>query len=123
MLSLLSTIFASVVFARAVHVFKEINYSFYTLWSHLYFQAGLSILWSMIAIVLMLLSKRYNNRPLWLSGFGLLILVVLKLFFIELASSGTIERVISFLVVGTLLLLIGYFVPLPPTEDEEKKSI
>jgi len=122
-LALLSTIFASVVFARAVHVFKEINYTFYTLWDHIYFQAGLSILWSMIAIVLMLLSKRYYSRPLWLSGFGLLILVVLKLFFIELASSGTIERVISFLVVGTLLLLIGYFVPLPPTEDEEKKSI
>jgi uncharacterized membrane protein len=122
-LALLSTVFASVVFARAVHVFKEINYTFYTLWEHIYFQAGLSILWSTIAIVLMLLSKRYHNRPLWLSGFGLLILVVLKLFLIELASSGTIERVISFLVVGTLLLLIGYFVPLPPSEDEEKNSI
>jgi uncharacterized membrane protein len=122
-LALISTVFASVVFARAVHIFKEIHYSFYTLWEHIYFQAGLSILWSTIAIVLMLLSKRYYNRPLWLSGFGLLILVVLKLFLIELASSGTIERVISFLVVGTLLLLIGYFVPLPPSENEEKKSI
>jgi uncharacterized membrane protein len=123
MLALLSTIFASVVFARAVHIYREINYRFYTLWEHIYFQAGLSILWSTIAIILMLLSKRYNSRPLWLTGFGLLILVVLKLFFIELASSGTIERVISFLVVGTLLLLIGYFVPLPPNENEEKKNI
>jgi uncharacterized membrane protein len=54
-----------------------------------------------------------------MAGFGLLILVVLKLFFVELASSGTIERIISFIVVGSLLLLIGYFVPLPPNEEKE----
>lgn len=118
-LAVLSIIFASVVFARAVHMFREVNYRFNALWDHMYFQAGLSILWSMIAIVLMLLSKRYQNRPLWLAGFGLLILVVLKLFFIELSNSGTIERIISFIVVGTLLLLIGYFVPLPPNEKKE----
>jgi uncharacterized membrane protein len=118
-LAVMSTIFASVVFARAVHMFREVNYRFNALWDHMYFQAGLSILWSMIAIVLMLLSKRYQNRHLWLAGFGLLILVVLKLFFVELSSSGTIERIISFIVVGTLLLLIGYFVPLPPNEKKE----
>ena len=80
---------------------------------------------AIIAIVLMLLSKRYKNRPLWLAGFGLLILVVLKLFFVELANSGTIERIISFIVVGSLLLLIGYFVPLPPDEEknEEQKGV
>ena len=121
-LAMLSTLFASVVFARAVHMFREINYRFNALWEHMYFQAGLSILWSMIAIVLMLLSKRYQNRPLWLSGFGLLILVVLKLFFVELANSGTIERIISFIVVGTLLLLMGYFVPLPPNEEQDKET-
>ena len=124
-LALLSTIFASVIFARAVHMFREVNYRFNSLWRDDYFQAGLSILWSMIAIVLMLLSKRYKNRPLWMAGFGLLILVVLKLFFVELANSGTIERIISFIVVGSLLLLIGYFVPLPPNKerDEEKESV
>jgi uncharacterized membrane protein len=118
-LATLSTIFASVIFARAVHMIREINYTFSSLWEHMFFQAGLSILWSIIAIVLMILSKRYKNRQLWLAGFGLLILVVLKLFFVELASSGTIERIISFIVVGTLLLLIGYFVPLPPNEEKE----
>lgn len=117
----MSTLFASVVFARAVHLFRDVHYNFNSLWGDIYFQAGLSILWSIIAIVLMLLSKRYNNRPLWMAGFGLLILVVLKLFFVELANSGTIERIISFIVVGTLLLLIGYFVPLPPSEELESK--
>jgi uncharacterized membrane protein len=54
-----------------------------------------------------------------MAGFGLLIVVVLKLFFVELAHSGTIERIISFMVVGTILLLIGYFVPMPPSKEEE----
>ncbi|MCW8821495.1 MAG: DUF2339 domain-containing protein [Sulfurovum sp.] len=115
----MSTILVSVIFARFVHVFREVDYTLIALWKNIYYQTGISILWSVIAIVLMLLSKRYKNRPLWLAGFGLLILVVLKLFFVELASSGTIERIISFLVVGSLLLLIGYFVPLPPGKDEK----
>jgi len=119
-LGILALILLSVIFARAVHMYEEVPYMFSTLWSNLYFQTGLSILWSAVAIVLMLFSKRYTHRVLWLAGFGLLGLVVLKLFFVELASSGTIERIISFMVVGTLLLLIGYFVPMPPSEKEKE---
>jgi len=119
LLSFMLIFFMTVVFARAVHMFREVDYTFVSLWQDIYFQTGISILWSIIAIVLMLLSKHYKNRLLWLAGFGLLILVVLKLFFVELASSGTIERIISFIVVGSLLLLIGYFVPLPPSEEKK----
>jgi len=121
-LAFVVTLFIAVIFARSVHMFRNVSYTLYSLWQDDYFQSGLSILWSIIAIVLMLLSKRYKSRPLWLAGFGLLILVVLKLFFVELASSGTVERIVSFMVVGTLLLVIGYFVPLPPSEDT-KRSI
>ena len=121
LLAFMGTLLVSVIFARAVHIFKEVNYTLISLWENIYFQTGISILWSVIAIVLMLLSKRYKNRLLWLAGFGLLILVVLKLFFVELASSGTIERIISFIVVGSLLLLIGYFVPLPPSKEKESE--
>ncbi|WP_294953907.1 DUF2339 domain-containing protein [Sulfurovum sp.] len=117
----ISVLLASVIFARTVHSFKGVDYTLVALWKNIYFQSGLSILWSTIAIIAMLLSKRYSSRLLWLSGFGLLILVVLKLFFVELASSGTIERIISFIVVGSLLLLIGYFVPLPPNESKEER--
>jgi len=115
--ALLVGILASVIFARAVHYYQDVPYMIGALWNNLYFQTGLSILWSVIAIVLMLLSKGYKNRQLWMVGFGLLIVVVLKLFFVELASSGSIERIISFIVVGILLLLIGYFVPMPPENN------
>ncbi|SFV65683.1 hypothetical protein MNB_SV-13-1764 [hydrothermal vent metagenome] len=115
-------ILINVIFARAIHTFTAIPYNFFSLWQNAYFQTGLSILWSSIAIILMLLSKKFHSRPLWIAGFSLLILIVLKLFFIELAQSGTIERIISFMVVGTLLLVIGYFVPLPPNKEEDKSE-
>ncbi len=118
--ALMLTLLSSVIFARAVHFLRSVDYTLSTLWDSLFFQAGLSILWSLLAIVLMLLAKHYRSRPLWLSGFGLLVVVVIKLFLVELSSSGTVERIISFLAVGSLLLLVGYFAPLPPTKSEEE---
>jgi len=119
-LSVMGFFLITVIFSRGVHHFQDVPYSVQALWQSNYFQTGLSLLWSMIAIVLMVLSKRYMHRVLWMAGFGLLIIVVLKLFFVELANSGTIERIISFMVVGTLLLLIGYFVPMPPNNKEKE---
>ena len=46
-------------------------------------------------------------------------MVVVKLFLIDLSGTGTIARIISFLVVGGLMLVIGYFSPIPPKKQEE----
>jgi uncharacterized membrane protein len=46
-------------------------------------------------------------------------LVVLKLFVIDLSGTGSIGRIISFLVVGLLMLVIGFFAPLPPKTTHE----
>jgi len=35
------------------------------------------------------------------------------MFFIDLGASGTVERIVSFLVVGSLLVATGYFSPIP----------
>ena len=37
-----------------------------------------------------------------------------KLFLVVLSRGGSIERIVSFVVVGGLMLVIGYFSPLPP---------
>jgi LPXTG-motif cell wall-anchored protein len=44
--------------------------------------------------------------------------VVLKLFFVELAQTGTVTRIVSFIGVGLLMLLIGYVAPVPPVRRE-----
>jgi uncharacterized membrane protein len=66
----------------------------------------------------MLTATRIRARALWLTGAGLLVAVVVKLFLIDLSSIGTIERIVSFVGVGVLMLVLGYFSPLPPAAEE-----
>ncbi|SHN14679.1 DUF2339 domain-containing protein [Rhizobacter sp. OV335] len=77
-------------------------------------QAMLSVAWSLVGVGLMLLGHRRVMRTVWIAGAGLLGVVVLKLFFVELADQGGLYRIVSFIVVGVLLLVVGYFAPVPP---------
>ncbi len=99
---------------RTCHYWAGVEWSLEALQASLLAQSALSIVWSLLAISLMLLGHRKRVRQLWLSGAALQALVVLKLFLVELAASGSLERIISFLAVGGLLMLVGYFAPLPP---------
>ncbi|OOF45564.1 hypothetical protein BKK51_04205 [Rodentibacter trehalosifermentans] len=83
-------------------------------------QASLSILWTLCAITLMVKGNRLAYRKSWLIGAGLISLVVVKLFTVELSNSGGIARIVSFIVVGGLLLAVGYFAPLPAKNQNEK---
>lgn len=111
-------IIATIIFTRSVHFYGDVNYSMSFMVNSLVFQSGLSILWSLIAILVMLGSKKYDNRNIWIAGVSLLSVVVVKLFFFELAGSGTIERIVSFLGVGAIFLIVGYFAPIPPKKKE-----
>ena len=84
-------------------------------------QASLSIFWSVLALCIMLSATHLRVRPLWLTGAGLMALVVVKLFFIDLSNIGGIERIVSFIGVGLLMLVIGYVSPVPPVAVEEGK--
>lgn len=77
-------------------------------------QTALAILWTLGGVVSMALSRRHASRALWIGGAVLLGMTVLKLFLIDLGNSGTLERIVSFIGVGLLLLVIGYVAPLPP---------
>jgi uncharacterized membrane protein len=78
-------------------------------------QAGLSILWTLIAMALMVFAHRRALRISWAAGAGLLAVVVAKL------AEGW-ERIVTFIGVGVLMLVIGYFVPLPPKATGEVKT-
>jgi uncharacterized membrane protein len=43
--------------------------------------------------------------------------VVVKLFLVDLSGVGTVERIVSFIVVGVLMLVIGYLSPVPPKQE------
>jgi uncharacterized membrane protein len=44
--------------------------------------------------------------------------VVIKLFLVDLSNVGGVERIVSFIGVGMLMLLIGYMSPVPPRTQE-----
>lgn len=81
-------------------------------------QAALSVSWAVMGVGLMLAGHRQSHRWVWAAGAGLLGVVVLKLFFIELADHGGLYRIVSFIVVGLLLLVVGYFAPVPPAVSQ-----
>ena len=47
--------------------------------------------------------------------------VVAKLFVVDLSNVGTIARIVSFIGVGVLMLVVGYFSPVPPKVREEPR--
>jgi uncharacterized membrane protein len=83
-------------------------------------QASLSIFWGVLGFTAMTLAARQRWRYVWIVGAGLMIVVVAKLFLIDLSNVGTIARITSFLTVGALLLVTGYLAPLPPRKLNEQ---
>lgn len=86
-------------------------------WQSEQVQTGLTILWTLSALVATIMASRYWQRALWFMGIGLLGVVVLKLVLVDLSQTEAIWRVISFLGAGSLILLIGYLAPLPPANE------
>jgi len=111
----------NVVLLRTVHHWAGVPFALDAMMRSMLVQASLSIFWSVLALCIMLSATHLRMRPLWLTGAGLMALVVVKLFFIDLSNIGGIERIVSFIGVGLLMLVIGYVSPVPPAAVEEGK--
>ncbi|HEY0721069.1 MAG TPA: DUF2339 domain-containing protein [Gammaproteobacteria bacterium] len=117
LLGVLTFVWLNGVIAHAIHHFAGVPYRLDTLHHSLIFQTALSVTWTVVALLVMVMATRTHQRLVWMAGALLLGLVVMKLFFIDLAKSGSVERIVSFIVVGGLMLVIGYFSPLPPKRE------
>ena len=116
LLGLVVVLCLSATLARTVHFWNDVPFRLDALARSTLFQASLSVLWSLIAMGVMGVATRRQLRPIWFGGAGLIGVVVVKLFIMDLSGSGTIARIVSFLAVGALMLIIGYFSPLPPNQ-------
>lgn len=77
-------------------------------------QMSFTFMWASCAFILMLIAHRRGVRQLWLVGAALMGLVVAKIFLFDMAQTGSVERIASFIGAGLMLLVMGYFAPLPP---------
>ena len=119
--------FAAIVFiwinslvAHVIHFYAGVRYDLETMLRSSLFQTSISIIWTMTAFIVMGLSTRNGKRKSWFAGAGLLAVVVVKLFVVDLADSGTVTRIVSFITVGGLMLVIGYLSPVPPRQVVSK---
>jgi uncharacterized membrane protein len=102
---------------RTLHHAFGIEWSLGALWDATLVQATLSLLWTVIAIAAMVVANRAGARAGWIAGAALLGVVVVKLFAVDLSRIGSIERIVSFIGVGLLLLAIGYLAPVPARKE------
>ena len=115
--ALLVFVWLNALALRTVHHASGIPYEFDALWRSPLVQAMLSLLWTVCALAAMVWSNRRAARLGWIAGAALLAVVVAKLFVVDLSRVGTIERIVSFIGVGLLLLLIGYLAPVPARKE------
>jgi uncharacterized membrane protein len=101
---------------RTCHHEAGIAWNEDALWGSTLAQAALSVTWAVIGVTLMMTGHRGLRRAVWLAGAALLGGVVAKLFLVELADRGSLDRIVSFIVVGALMLVVGYFAPMPPRQ-------
>jgi uncharacterized membrane protein len=106
--------------AQGVHHLGGVPYEVYALFDSTLFQASLSMVWGLTALAAMRFGNRCGERAVWISGALLLGLVVAKLFLADLAGTGSMARIVSFIGVGAMMLAVGYLAPLPPQVTGER---
>lgn len=85
-------------------------------------QTSLALFWMLIALVVMIRATRQHARHQWLCGGVLLGVVLLKLMLVDSAGGGGLSRAIAFIGVAVLVLIVGYFSPLPPKAVREQNK-
>ncbi|HUP98236.1 MAG TPA: DUF2339 domain-containing protein [Usitatibacter sp.] len=106
------------VLLRTLHHWADVSYDFHSMRRSVLAQASLSVFWSLLALALMMFATRTARRAAWMVGAGLMAVVVVKLFVVDLSRVQGVERIVSFIAVGVLMLVIGYFSPVPPRKPE-----
>ncbi|MCH7337503.1 DUF2339 domain-containing protein [Acinetobacter sp. NIPH 2699] len=119
---LIGLLVLSSVVVRAMHHYLDTPLWDGAIWQNGDVQLSLTLLWVILAFVLMTFSSRRHIRQIWFVGAALLGIVVAKLLLLDLSQSGTLTRVISFIGSGAIMLVIAYLAPLPPAIDEPQKE-
>jgi len=118
----LGFIYLNTLLLRTVHAFTGVEFHIEHMLQVDLVQTCLSVLWTLLGVGLLVAANRLLKRDLWMVGMALIAIVVVKLLLVDLSNGGTIERIVSFIVVGLLLLGVGYLVPLPEKPDDVENS-
>ncbi len=115
-------IVVNTIWLRFAHHFQGIPWSSSALANSFFVQAGYSLLWTLFGVSAMVWAHRKLRRVVWQAGAGLLALTVVKLLAVDLGNSDGGERIVAFISVGVLMVVVGYFAPMPPALPSAVKT-
>jgi uncharacterized membrane protein len=101
---------------------KTLHYDFWSVFHSAHCQAVIAIFWGVLGLLAILYGQKTRSRILWYAGAALLAADMIKLLLIDLSSAATLVRIVAFLVMGGLLILIGWVAPLPPKKENEEEE-
>ncbi|MEG5459477.1 DUF2339 domain-containing protein [Enterobacter kobei] len=105
---------------RALAWYGDVAWNMASLWDSRLIQTTFALFWMLIALVAMVHATRRASRQEWLCGAALLGVVMVKLMLVDSAGGGGMSRAVAFIGVAILVLIVGYFSPLPPKTGDEK---
>ncbi|MBS0589348.1 MAG: DUF2339 domain-containing protein, partial [Proteobacteria bacterium] len=115
-LALAGFVLLTTITLRCVHFFGGVAWN-ESMASSSLAQSALSIVWTLAGIAAMLAGKRRGSRAVWFGGAALMALVLVKLMLIDRNYLADLSAIVGVLVVGVLLVAVGYFAPVPPKTD------
>lgn len=101
---------------RSLAWYGQLPWSDDALWDSRLVQTTFALVWTLSALVGMVWSTRRQLRSGWLAGALLLGGTIIKLFLVDSAGGGGLARAVAFIGVAILVLIVGYFAPLPPKQ-------
>ena len=117
-LALAGFLLLTAITLRSAHFIGGVPWSD-AMWNSALAQAALSIVWTIAGIATMLLGKQRGSRAVWIGGGILMGVVIVKLILIDRQHLHDLTAIVGVLVVGMLLVGVGYFAPVPPRSASE----
>ncbi len=109
------------IIARSVHHWSGVAHDLTALMQSVIFQAGISVAWTLVALSVMSVASRRARRETWFAGLGLFIVVILKLFLVDISRQNELVMILSLITVAVLAIVFGYYLsPLPPRDKEQQ---
>ena len=109
--------FVTMACLRAVHHLHNAPWSERILQDNVA-QTSLTVVWSIIGVVAWVIGSRQRRWPVWLMGAILMGVVLVKLGLVDRHYLGNITGIVSMMVVGGLLVLVGKLAPTPPRDTQ-----
>jgi uncharacterized membrane protein len=118
----LAFVWLSAMAMRLAHHWAGVAFEADALMRSGFAQSMLSMLWTALALVVMIRASQKRLRGEWFAGFGLLGVVGAKFMLVDVVNKGTVTWALSLIGVGLLILAASYFSPAPPRADTEATS-